>query len=99
MGGFASRLRRHLRHEKKVHWHIDYLLQKASVLDIIAAETEHRLECTIAQALAGQFESVPDFGSSDCCCRSHLFFVAEEWQTKSAIEAAMESLSLKYHTR
>jgi sugar fermentation stimulation protein A len=99
MGGFTSRLPRHLRREKKVHWHIDYLLQKASVLDIITAEAEHRLECTIAQALAGQFEFIPGFGSSDCRCRSHLFFASEEWQMRSAIEATMESLSLKYHTR
>jgi len=99
MGGFTSRLRRHLRREKKVHWHIDYLLQRASVLDIITAETEHRLECTIAQALTGRFEFIPGFGASDCRCRSHLFFAAEEWQMKSAIEAAMESLALKYRIK
>ena len=94
MGGFTSRLRRHLRHEKKVHWHIDYLLQKASVLDIIAAETEHRLECTIAQALTGQFESVPGFGASDCRCRSHLFFDAEEGRMKSAVETTLGLLAI-----
>ncbi len=93
MGGFKSRLNRHLKSDKKPHWHIDYLLEKASISEIILYETKDRTECAIAQALSGQFESIPGFGSSDCKCRSHLFFAADEM--KSAIIAILNSLGMK----
>ena len=74
LGGLRSRLNRHLRSEKKAHWHIDYLLEKARISEIVTCETDVRVECVIARALWGRFDSVAGFGSSDCRCRSHLFF-------------------------
>jgi len=93
MGGFKSRLNRHLRSNKKPHWHIDYLLQKASISEIILCETNDRVECTIAQALSRQFDSIPGFGSSDCKCRSHLFFATDKM--KPTIMATLISLPIK----
>ena len=93
MGGFKSRLNRHLKSNKKPHWHIDYLLEKASISEIILCETNDRVECTIAQALNGQFDSIPGFGSSDCKCRSHLFFATDKM--KPTIMATLSSLSIK----
>ena len=78
LGGVESRLNRHLQRSKKLRWHIDYLLQKASISSIIICETEDRVECAIAQALSRQFDSIIGFGSSDCKCPSHLFFAVEE---------------------
>ena len=80
LGRLKSRLSRHLQRNKKLRWHIDYLLQRASINNIIICETEDRIECTIAQALSGKFGSIPGFGSSDCKCPSHLFFAAEEME-------------------
>ena len=74
LGGLRGRLERHLRSEKRTRWHIDYLLQQARIEAMIACASEERAECRIAQALAARFEAVPGFGSSDCRCRSHLFF-------------------------
>ena len=93
LGGFKSRLNRHLKSDKKPHWHIDYLLEKASISEIILCETEDRVECAIAQALSCRFESIPGFGSSDCKCRSHLFFAADKM--KPTIMAALGSLPIK----
>jgi Uri superfamily endonuclease len=81
MGGLKPRLRRHLSDHKRLHWHIDYLLQKASIDSILLCETDERAECAIAQALSHQFDSIPGFGSSDCKCRSHLFWSADEMKT------------------
>jgi len=92
MGGFKSRLSRHLQDSKKRHWHIDYLLEKASVNEIILCEIKERVECTIAQALSYQFDSIPGFGSSDCKCPSHLFFATDERQLKSMVMATLNSL-------
>jgi len=94
LGGVKSRLSRHLKQSKKLHWHIDYLLQKASITDIIIGESEGRVECAMAQALSAQFNSIPGFGSSDCHCPSHLFYAAEGSQMKSAIMMALESMAV-----
>jgi len=93
LGGFMSRLNRHLRIDKKPHWHIDYLLQKATIKDIIICETEDRAECTIAQALGHQFDSIPGFGSSDCRCHSHLFFAHEGMKPK--VMAILNTLGME----
>ena len=93
MNGFESRIGRHLKGNKRPHWHIDYLLQKASITDIILCETGERIECTIAQALEGQFDSIPGFGSSDCKCNSHLFFATGE--IKSTIMAILNGLGMQ----
>ena len=92
MGGFASRLNRHRKKNKKRHWHIDYLLEEAALSDIILCQTEERLECAIAQAISRQFSSISGFGSSDCGCPSHLFLTANENQMKSSILAILKSL-------
>jgi len=93
LGGFRSRLNRHLRTEKKPQWHIDYLLEKAALDTIITGETRERTECTIALALARQFASVPGFGASDCRCHSHLFFGVDDMMT--AVVSAFEGVGLE----
>jgi Uri superfamily endonuclease len=95
MSGFKTRISRHLKSNKKLHWHIDYLLEKASISGIILGETAARTECTIAQALSQQFDSVPGFGCSDCRCHSHLFLSANESQMKSTIMAILKSQGMK----
>jgi len=92
MGGLEPRLNRHFSREKKLHWHIDYLLQKAAITGIIACETGDKVECTIAQALHRRFAVVPRFGSSDCRCPGHLFSSDKEMKPK--IMTAMKSLLL-----
>ena len=93
LGGFKSRLNRHLRKDKMPKWHIDYLLQKAAINSIIICETDERVECAIAQTLHPRFHSVPGFGSSDCRCPSHLFFAAEEMEPE--LMTVLNSLGLK----
>ena len=95
MRGFKARLDHHLRENKRPHWHIDYLLQRASITSIILCETEYKFECDIAQALQHQFDSVPNFGSSDCRCGSHLFSCNSEEKLKSTIVAVTEGLGLQ----
>ncbi|MFC2034132.1 DUF123 domain-containing protein [Chloroflexota bacterium] len=81
LNGLNSRINRHLRRDKKIHWHIDYLLQKAYISSIIIYLTNDRIECKIAQALNQNLNYIPGFGSSDCHCRSHLFFNPSEMES------------------
>ncbi|RME44476.1 MAG: GIY-YIG nuclease family protein [Chloroflexi bacterium] len=81
LNGLAGRLRRHLRTDgKRLHWHIDYLRTEAALVDVWWAVSPERLECEWAAALRrlpGVCEPVAGFGSSDCRCRSHLFYLAD----------------------
>ena len=74
MAGIESRVKRHLRAEKRLHWHIDYLLEGAVIRGVICMESERKEECEIAAKFEKRFMSVGGFGCSDCGCRSHLFF-------------------------
>lgn len=77
-GGLRARLARHMRADKKPHWHVDRLTQAAARIEALALEGGS--ECAIVAALtySGPFAHVLDrFGSSDCrACRSHLLMWA-----------------------
>lgn len=64
-----SRLKRHLRSKKKIHWHIDYLLERAQLKEIYITQRE---ECDVAQGI--DLPYITGFGCSDCSCPSHLFY-------------------------
>ncbi|MDP2718396.1 MAG: GIY-YIG nuclease family protein [Dehalococcoidia bacterium] len=74
LSGLDKRIGRHLKTRKKLFWHIDYLLDRAVVCNIISAETRQKEECFIARSLGQKLISIPGFGCSDCRCPSHLFF-------------------------
>lgn len=73
----THRIERHLRKEKKTHWHIDYLLQYGNVVSILRYPGKKREECVLSRKLQkaeGAMTPVKGFGSSDCSCISHLHF-------------------------
>lgn len=84
--GLKARLNRHLRKDKKLFWHIDYLLQKSEIEEIWVNNNFYD-ECKTASALnriLEPVESIKKFGSSDCNCSSHLIcFSGEKDQLKS----------------
>lgn len=80
MGGLDARIARHLRAEKKRHWHIDYLLERAAVASVLEFESSDRIECELSDTLAVSGAStapVRGFGSSGCGCVSHLHYFGE----------------------
>lgn len=96
MNGFRARLVRHLREEKKLHWHIDYFLKEAEIKEIILCQAEERIECSLAQALAGEFQLIPGFGSSDCKCQSHLYFARGKDRLKAMVVEGVKQAGLTY---
>ena len=89
-GGLEHRIKRHLRTDKKLHWHIDYLLRYARVIEIFYTESPTRQECCIAKKLRDQLGSIPGFGCSDCLCKSHLFYGVQ----RECIDAIIQDLPL-----
>ncbi len=89
MGGLEARIERHLRDDKRLHWHVDYLLERALVVQVLRLESTDRTECAIARELATRLDAVPDFGCSDCACASHLFFAPELDAVREAAQRAV----------
>ena len=73
---FEARVARHLRREKSLRWHIDYLLAAPGVriVEVIRLSED---ECPINRATPGSLP-VPGFGASDCRagCGSHLKYLS-----------------------
>jgi|GEM_PF-760641 len=77
MNGVSARVARHLRKHKRLHWHIDYLLEFARIRGIKKCLTTQRKECSLNRILMnceGVGIPVKNFGSSDCRCESHLVY-------------------------
>lgn len=74
LNGLENRIRRHVRKIKKKHWHIDYILDYAQIIDVFYKENEKKEECNIANKFEENLENILKFGCSDCKCKSHLFF-------------------------
>ncbi|MFN3884603.1 MAG: GIY-YIG nuclease family protein [Rhodocyclaceae bacterium] len=72
---FEARIDRHLRREKTLRWHIDYLLAAPGVR-ILEVRRFAESECVINQATPGAVP-IPGFGASDCRagCGGHLKFL------------------------
>ena len=72
-----ARIERHLRQDKKMHWHIDYLLHYGQVSCVHTYAAEKNAECVLSQKIGNIKNAVipvSGFGSSDCACASHLYF-------------------------
>ena len=74
MNSLSGRIMRHLRKDKKIHWHIDYLLARGKITAIHIRPSGKKEECAIAQKFAARFHGIVNFGCSDCKCASHLFY-------------------------
>lgn len=74
-GGVRARLSRHWRTEKPKHWHIDYLREHVTPVEVWVSYAAKQLEHEWAQLLFEMAEMTPihSFGCSDCKCYSHLF--------------------------
>lgn len=98
-GGLSARLSYHRqRHKRRPHWHVDYLRERASLVESWAigcdAPLEHALVCALAQAPELSVP-VPGFGASDSACPSHLLYAARHPSPRTlttAILASAESL-------
>jgi Uri superfamily endonuclease len=81
LNSLVPRLLRHIKtsigtHRVR-HWHIDYFLAEsvATINSIYIKESTDHLECAIANIVKNHGSPIPNFGSSDCGCNSHLFKV------------------------
>jgi Uri superfamily endonuclease len=89
-GGISARVKRHIRKEKPVRWHVDQLTIRATIRNVIVAPGG--TECALFEklsALPGAEVPIPGFGSSDCRqCPSHMLYIPGG-------HAALQNIALK----
>ena len=90
LGGLKARVDRHLRGDKKFHWHADYLNAEVPWEYAWQLADGERWECVWATAAAstdGVASPVAGFGSSDCKCPSHLVRVNNAKQVRELLRS------------
>lgn len=77
----TARIQRHLKEEKKIKWHIDFLTtnKNIKIIDVICFENETKeFECILSLKIENQIrniEIIENFGNSDCkICKTHLYY-------------------------
>ena len=99
MNSLVPRLNRHLSDEKKMHWHIDYLLKSPDchIRDILFNISEERIECDLAESISKDGEEIPGFGCSDCSCSSHLIYFKRKRDALASTRNAYDKIDKDYH--
>ena len=87
MNNLKSRVKRHLSNEKKLRWHVDYLLKHSEITEVIY-NVDKKVECDLSKEMSKNNEYIQDFGCSDCDCESHLYYFKNK---KEAIEEVIEA--------
>lgn len=85
-GGIGARVNHHLKISEKPHWHMDYLRKFVSIRELWLYETEKRLEHAWAHIFLNRPDArtpIPGFGSSDCMCKTHLFYLEKSLRSHS----------------
>jgi len=99
MNSLIPRINRHLSNEKKLHWHIDYLLKNryTNIREIIFTDSHKRIECQLANSISKDGEEIQGFGCSDCDCNSHLIYFKTKKEAIENIKQAYNQLNIRYY--
>jgi Uri superfamily endonuclease len=92
--GIVRRVSRHLRRDKNLRWHIDYLLEHSRItcVHVIESDAPREMECRIAGYLSRRNGHIRGFGCSDCRCASHLFRMDDSRDATDGIASSLDGL-------
>ena len=98
MNSLQARVKRHLSDDKKLHWHIDYLLKNknSKITDVIYNISTRKIECELSNEISSKSEGIDDFGCSDCECESHLYYFKNKKEAIECIKNAYDSIAMEY---
>jgi Uri superfamily endonuclease len=96
MNSLEKRVARHFRKDKKLHWHIDYLLKEAKLLRAYLIPSEERLEEKLSMAVSKFGEPVEGFGAGDVKVSTNLYRFEEE--PDGVLINILEDMELRWKT-
>ena len=97
LNSLESRLKRHLRSDKKLFWHVDYLLSSSNseIEEIVFAVDNSKWECNLASKISLDGIEISGFGCSDCKCSSHLFHFKDRKKSINSCIEAFKAIELE----
>ena len=97
MNSLTARLNRHLSNDKKLHWHIDYLLknENSEISEILFNVSDEKIECELSQKISAT--GINDFGCSDCECMTHLYYFENKKEAIEKVTNAYDSIAMPFH--
>ncbi len=98
LNSIDSRVRRHLSKEKKLFWHIDYLLNSPNshVNEVVLERSPQKWECDVAAEISNKGTPTDRFGCSDCRCSSHLIYFKSSKAAEDACLNSFKKLKLDF---
>jgi Uri superfamily endonuclease len=96
MNSLKKRVARHFSREKKLHWHIDYLLKEAELLRAYLIPSEKRLEERLSLEVSKFGEPVEGFGAGDVSVSANLYRFNEE--PDKVLVKILEGMGLRWKT-
>ncbi|MCQ2969984.1 MAG: GIY-YIG nuclease family protein [archaeon] len=94
MNSLMARIKRHLSDEKKLHWHIDYLLKNAEITDVIYNSSTKKVECELSEFIGSKTTGITGFGCTDCDCKSHLYYFKNRNKAIQCVLNAYDSIDI-----
>ncbi|CAG1771225.1 hypothetical protein BAC3_01637 [uncultured bacterium] len=99
-GGIRARVGRHIRKEKKIHWHIDHLTTVADLYSTVLILSPSRLETLLTGFLMKtDLTPVPGFGCGDSEDYSHLFYSGKKKNFDLAVGSLTNYLQSTFPTQ
>ncbi|MBC7361683.1 MAG: GIY-YIG nuclease family protein [Candidatus Aminicenantes bacterium] len=96
--GLKGRIQRHLKKNKKIFWHIDYLTHYAQILNVLikpGAYDECRTVRKLRKLIKDSAIPLRGFGASDCRCLGHLLYLPALTSIKNLEELLFQTEGFK----
>ena len=96
MNSLEKRVARHFRKDKKLHWHVDFLLKEAELLDAYLIPSEERLEEKLSGDVAKFADGIEGFGASDLKGVHTNLYYFDEVNPEKKLENLLSNLGLRW---
>ncbi|HIP89491.1 MAG TPA: DUF123 domain-containing protein [Thermococcus paralvinellae] len=94
MNSLEKRVERHFKKDKKLHWHIDFLLRESELLRAYLIPSNEKIEEKLSREVSKFGKPVGGFGASDLRIDSNLYYFKDE--PDSLLIDTLQKLGLRW---
>ncbi len=94
MNSLEKRVERHFKKDKKLHWHIDFLLKESELLRAYIIPSNVKIEEELSMEVSKFGKPVEGFGASDLKIGSNLYYFKDE--PDKILTDILQKLGLKW---
>ncbi|WP_457752851.1 GIY-YIG nuclease family protein [Thermococcus sp.] len=94
MNSIEKRVERHFKKDKKLHWHIDFLLKESELLRAYLIPSDAKIEEELSMEVSKFGKPIEGFGASDLKINSNLYYFKDE--PDEILTSILRKLGLKW---